>query len=150
MEGIAFCITALLGCFIAGRRSIVWGIGALMTIGYAYGILRANVPMPMMHFLFDAGVGGFYAALITRGLNPEQRSRVGVLQPWLVLLIGWPVLLFFFPVQDPLIQLVGLRGQIFFVPFVLIGAMLEPDDWYLLAKWFAILNLAAFGFAIAE
>src|SRR6266566_3846948 len=105
MEGIALCVAALLGCFIAGRRSIVWGIGAVMTVGYGYGILRANVPNPVMHFLFDAGAVGFYLALVTRGLTPAQRSRVGVLQPWLVLLIGWPVLLFFFPVQDPLIQL---------------------------------------------
>lgn len=143
-------MAALLGCFIAGRRSIVWGLGAVMTVGYGYGILRANTPSPMMHFLFDAGAIGFYLALAVRGLNPAQRSRVRALYPWLVLLIGWPILLFFFPVQDPLIQLVGLRGQIFFVPFVLIGAMLEPEDWYLLAKWFAVLNLAAFGFAAAE
>jgi hypothetical protein len=150
MEGIGLCITALLVCFIAGRRSIVWGIGALMTIGYGYGILRANLPSPAMHFLFDAGSVGLYVALVTRGLNREQRSRLGVLQPWMVMLVGWPVLLFFFPVQDPLVQLVGLRGQMFFVPFVLIGAMLEPDDWYSVAKWLAVLNLAAFGFALAE
>src|ERR1700682_325647 len=150
MEGTALCIVALLGCFIAGGRSMVWGLGAVMTVGYGYGIVRANVPSPVMHFLFDAGATGFYLALITRGLKPEQRSRVNALQPWLVLLIGWPILLFFFPVQDPLIQLVGLRGQIFFVPFVLIGAMLEADEWYFLAKWLAVLNLAAFGFAVAE
>jgi len=150
MEGIALCIAATLGCFIAGRRSIVWGVGAVMTLGYAYGILRANVPNLATHFLFDAGALGLYLALITRGLKPEQRSRLGALQPWIVLLVGWPLLLFLFPVQDPLVQLVGLRGQIFFIPFILIGAMLEVDDWYALAKWFAVLNLAAFGFALAE
>jgi hypothetical protein len=150
MDGIALCIAALLGCFIAGRRSILWGIGAVMTVGYGYGILRANFPTPAMHFLFDAGAVGFYLALITRGLSREQRSRIGVLYPWMTMLIGWPILLFFFPVQDPLVQLVGLRGLTFFIPFVLIGAMLEQEDWYILAKWLAILNLAAFGFAAAE
>jgi hypothetical protein len=150
MEGIAICLAAMLGCFIAGRRSIVWGVGAVMTIGYAYGILRANVPNPAMHFLFDSGALGFYLALISRGLKPEQRKCLGALQPWMVLLVGWPLLLFLFPVQDPLVQLVGLRGQIFFIPFILIGAMLEADDWYALAKWFAVLNLVAFGFALAE
>jgi len=70
--------------------------------------------------------------------------------PWLALLAGWPILLFFLPVQDPLVQLVGLRGQIFFLPFLLIGAMLESDDYYVLAKWLAVLNLVAFGFAVAE
>src|ERR1700674_1939634 len=143
MEGIVLCIAAMLGCFIAGRRSIVWGVGAVMTIGYGYGILRANVPNPAMHFLFDAGALGLYLALITRGLKPAQRSRLAVL-------FGWPLLLFLFPVQDPMVQLVGLRGQIFFIPFVLIGAMLEAEDWYALAKWVAVLNLAAFGFALAE
>ena len=150
MEGIALCVAAMLACFIAARRSIVWGVGLVMTLGYAYGILRANVPNPAMHFLFDAGALGLYLALITRGLKPEQRSRLGALQPWIALLVGWPLLLFLFPVQDPLVQLVGLRGQIFFIPFILIGAMLESDDWYALAKWFAVLNLAAFGFALAE
>src|SRR5712692_4202368 len=150
MEGTALCIAAMLGCFLAGRRSVVWGLGAVMTVGYGYGIIRANVPSPVMHFLFDAGAGGFYLALVSLGVNPEQWTRVRALQPWLVLLIGWPLLLFIFPVQDPLVQLVGLRGQIFFVPFVLIAAMLEPEDWYLLAKWIAVLNLAAFGFAVAE
>jgi hypothetical protein len=150
MEGIALCIVAMLACFIAGRRSIVWGVGAVMTVGYGYGILRANVPNPAMHFLFDAGALGLYLALITRGLKPAQRSRLAVLQPWIVLLIGWPLLLFLFPVQDPMVQLVGLRGQIFFIPFILIGALLEAEDWYPLAKWVAILNLTAFGFALAE
>src|SRR5882672_426932 len=150
MEGIVLCALAMLACFIAGRRSIVWGIGAVMTIGYGYGILRANVPNPAMHFLFDAGALGFYLALVTRGFTPSQRPRLVALQPWIALLVGWPLLLFLFPVQDPMVQLVGLRGQIFFIPFILIGAMLEPEDWYALAKWFAVLNLAAFGFALAE
>lgn len=150
MEGTVLCIAALLVCFIAGRRSLGWGVGAVMTVGYGYGIVRANFPNPMTFFVFDAGAVGLYLALITRGLTHQQRERIAVLQPWMVALLGWPLLLFLFPVQDPLIQLVGLRGQIFFVPFVLIGAMIERDDWYFLAKWFAVLNLAAFGFAMAE
>jgi hypothetical protein len=150
MEGVVLCIAAMLACFIAGRRSLGWGLGVVMTIGYGYGIARANLPNPMMFFVFDAGAVGLYAALVTRGLNPGQRERVAVVMPWLVVLIGWPLLLFLFPVQDPLIQLVGLRAQIFFVPFVLIGAMLELDDWYFLANWFAVLNVVAFAFAAGE
>ena len=150
MEGIILCILALGACFIAGRRSLVTGIGVLMGVGYAYGIVRANVPEPLTHFLFDAGVAGVYLSLISRRLTPAQRRRVQVLMPWLTVLAGWPILLFFFPVQDPLVQLVGLRGQIFFLPFLLIGAMLESNDYYVLAKWLAVLNLIAFGFAVAE
>ncbi|HVA80774.1 MAG TPA: hypothetical protein VNF29_07605 [Candidatus Binataceae bacterium] len=150
MAGILFCAVAMVACFAAGYRSLVKGLCALMTVGYAYGIIRANLPQPAMHFVFDAGVAGLYIALFTRGATSAQWSRIKVVQPWLTLLIGWPVVLFFLPVQEPLVQLVGLRGQIYFLGFVLIGAMLEPEDCYSLARWFAVLNLMAFGFAIAE
>ncbi len=121
-----------------------------MAVGYAYGIVRANVPEMLTHFLFDAGIAGFYLSLPSRRLSPAQRRRVQVLMPWLAVLAGWPILLFFFPVQDPFVQLVGLRGQIYFLPFLLIGAMLESDDYYVLAKWLAVLNLVTLGFAVAE
>ena len=150
MEGIILCGLALLVCFIAGRRSLTSGLGVLMGLGYGYGMIRANVPDSLAHFLFDAGVAGFYLSLMTRRMTSAQRRRVQVLMPWLALLVGWPVLLFFLPVQDPLVQLVGLRGQIFFLPFLLIGAMLESEDYYVLAKWLAVLNLIAFAFAVAE
>ena len=150
MTGIVFCIAAFILCFIATRRSLPTGLGVLMTVGYFYGILRANVPNQSMHFLFDVGAIGFYAALMTRGLKPDERPVAETLLPWMALLIGWPILLFLFPVQDPLIQLVGLRAQILFVPFVMIGAMLDADDWYALARWIAVLNLVAFGFAVGE
>ena len=121
-----------------------------MGLGYGYGMIRANVPDSLAHFIFDAGVAGFYLSLMTRRMTSAQRRRVQVLMPWLALLVGWPVLLFFLPVQDPLVQLVGLRGEIFFLPFLLIGAMLESEDYYVLAKWLAVLNLVAFAFAVAE
>jgi hypothetical protein len=150
VEGIILCGLALVACFIAGRRSLTTGLGVLMALGYGYGIIRANVPDSMTHFLFDAGAFGFYLSLVSRRMTSAQRRRVQVLMPWLALLVGWPILLFFLPVQDPLVQLVGLRGQIFFLPFLLIGAMLESEDYYVLAKWLAVLNLIAFGFAVAE
>lgn len=150
MLAFGLCGLALLACLAAGRRSLLSGLCVLMTVGYGYGIVRANVPQPAMHFVFDAGVAGLYVALFTRGATPAQWSRLKVVQPWLTLLIGWPVVLFFLPVQDPWIQLVGLRAQIYFLGFVLIGAMLEPEDCYGLARWFAVINMIAFGFAVAE
>jgi hypothetical protein len=150
VEGIVLCSVVLVACFIAGRRSLATGLGVLMVVGYTYGIVRANVPGALTHFLFDIGVVGFYLSLLSRRLTLVQRRRVQVLMPWLALLAGWPILLFFLPVQDPLVQLVGLRGQIFFLPFLLIGAMLESDDYFVLARWLAVLNLVAFGFAVAE
>ena len=65
-------MAALLGCFAAGKRSIGWGVAAVMTIGYGYGIVRANFPAPMTFFMFDAGAAGLYLALFTRRLSPEQ------------------------------------------------------------------------------
>ncbi len=150
MLAFALCGLAMVACFIAARRSVVSGLCATMTVGYAYGIIRANVPEPAMHLVFDFGVAGLYLALFVRGATAAQWSRLKVVQPWLTLLIGWPVVLFFLPIQDPWIQLVGLRGQIYFLGFILAGAMLEPEDCYTLARWFALLNLIAFGFAVAE
>ena len=150
VEGIVFCGLAFVVCFWFGRRSLTTGLGVLMGLGYGYGIIRANVPDSLAHFIFDAGVVGFYLSLLGRGMTSAQRRRVQVLMPWLALLVGWPILLFFLPVQDPLVQLVGLRGQVFFLPFLLVGAMLESEDYYVLAKWLAMLNLVAFGFAVAE
>ena len=150
MEGLVLCALAMIACFLAGRRSVVTGLGILMAVGYAYGIMRANIPQPAMHFLFDFGMIGFYLALITGRLTPTQSLRLKRLQPWFAVLAGWPILLFFFPVQDPLIQVVGLRGQIFFLPFIAVGTLLELEDYYVLAQWFAVLNLFALGFAVAE
>lgn len=144
------CALALLACFLAGRRSAVVGLGVLLAIGYAYGIVRANVPQQATHFVFDFGVIGFYLTLLTGRLTPAQSLRLKRLQPWFVPLAGWPILLFFFPVQDPVIQLVGLRGQIFFLPFLAVGALFELEDYYVLAQWLAVLNLLALGFGLAE
>lgn len=150
MEGLILCALALIACFMATRRSLAIGLGALMAVGYAYGIVRANLPQTATHFLFDFGVGGFYLALSSLRLSPEQSARVKKLQPWLAMLAGWPILLFFFPIQDPLIQLVGLRGQIYFLPFIAIGAMLDLEGYYVLGQWLAVLNLIALSFGLAE
>jgi len=135
-----------MGCL----RSRAIGFGALMAVGYAYGIVRGNLPQPATHFIFDFGVAGFYIALLSARLTPAQSSRLKRLQPWLGALAGWPILLFFFPVQDPIVQLVGLRGQIFFLPFIAVGAIFELEDYYVLAQWLAVLNLIALCFGTAE
>jgi hypothetical protein len=49
-----------------------------------------------------------------------------------------------------MVQLVGLRGQIFFVPFLLVGAMLEGSEMRKLAGGLAILSVIELGFALAE
>lgn len=121
-----------------------------MVVGYLYGIVRANVPQTLSHFILDAGIGGLYVGTLLKGLTPIQRLRIRKVRGWVVCLIGWPLLLFLVPIQDSLIQLVGLRGVVWFVPFLLFGALIDDEERSRLALCLAILNLFALAFAIAE
>ena len=121
---------------------------ALLVVGYGYGIVRANFPTNASHFIFDAAVLGLYAAVFMTPAQREPRYRSLSLQPWVALLMGWPLLMFFVPAQDWAIQLVGLRGALFFVPFLLIGARMEEDDFTSLAMGMAVLNIAELGIAL--
>jgi hypothetical protein len=148
--GIFLCIAAFIATFVAARRSVVAGLGSLATVGYFYGILRANYPEAASHFIFDAGVLGFYLVNLFHVKDEETNRRSRAMLPWLGLLIVWPVLLLFFPLQDPLVQVVGLRGNIFFLPFLLIGARLTRGELRRFAMPLAALNLVAFMFTAAE
>jgi hypothetical protein len=150
MAPILLCLGSFVAALWFTRRSLVAGLNAVMAIGYMYGIVRANVPQSFSHFIFDAGAGGLYLGLWLKGLTPAQRFRTRKVRKWLVPLVGWPLLLFFIPVQDSLIQLVGLRGEIWFLPFLLVGAMIDDQEWSRLALCLAVLNLVSFGFAASE
>jgi hypothetical protein len=144
------CVFAFALCFIAGRRASWQGFVATLAVGYAYGIVRANIESPVSHFIYDGAGVGLYVGLLMRRMSGLEQSKIRELMPWLICLIGWPTLLFFIPIQNPLIQLVGLRGQIFFLPFLLVGALLEREDMVRIAKCLAILNAVELGFAILE
>jgi hypothetical protein len=146
----ALCILSFLICFWAGRRQLWAGFIATLAVGYFYGILRANIPEPASHFIFDTGAIGLYLALLIRKNSPAHKYKLRKLMPWVLCLTAWPALLFFVPVQNPLIQLVGLRGQIFFLPFLLIGVQLERDDAYKIALSLAVLNAIVLVFALLE
>ncbi len=150
MISILICIVAFALCLYAGRRSLVVGLTAILGVGYTYGIIRANLAQSASHFTFDAAVLGLYVAQLGKPLNPAQRLKARKLKPWVYLLIGWPLLLLLVPVQDFLIELVGLRGNIFLLPFLLLGARLTSEDLYALATRIGWLNITAFGFAVAE
>src|SRR5262249_38606710 len=115
-----FCLLSLVVVFFCSKKSLGYGLLALFAVGYAYGIVRANFPTDASHFIFDAGVIGLYAAVFAERANAACRYRTLSLQPWVAGLMCWPVLMFFVPTQDWIIQLVGLRGAIYFVPFLLI------------------------------
>ncbi|HXZ80689.1 MAG TPA: hypothetical protein VEG30_12210 [Terriglobales bacterium] len=144
------CALALIGTYVAARHSLVRGLLAVIATGYFYGIIRANVIHPASHFLFDFSVVGLYGAQINRLIRPFASLDGQRLRHWVLLLITWPLILFFVPVQDPLVQLVGLRGSIFLIPFLLVGAQIRTDEIEQIALWLSILNLVAFLFGAAE
>ena len=144
------CLAGFTLCYLAGRRSLVNGLVAVLAVGYLFGITKANLADTTSNFIFDAGVVGLYAAQLFRPLDAAQKTRVEALRSWMEVLILWAGLIFFFPAQDLMIRLVGLRPSIFFLPFLLLGARLTPEDRYKLALCLAGLNLVALGFAAAE
>ena len=60
----ALCAVALFACFVAARRSLVRGLCALMTVGYAYGIIGA------------AGPTAFYERAVNATLIPDSAPGV--------------------------------------------------------------------------
>jgi hypothetical protein len=151
MTTIVFAVAAFLLCLVAANRSLRHGLLALMAVGYIYGILRANFPDTWTYLTFDAAVVGVFVGQLWRPLSPEQRRQVYDLRLWLIALIAWPTLLFFaFPSESPLVELVGLRANVFLLPFLLLGARLTEDDLYWLALGITGLNLAVVGVGVAE
>jgi len=144
---IGLCVIAFVITFVASLRSVVAGLVCAMAVGYGYGITRANVLESASHFVFDAAVLGLYLGWIGSGVSNRHGRTVKL---WMILLIGWPVLVSLVPIQHPLIQAVGLRGNVFFVPFLLLGASLDEQQVDRLATWLAVLNLGALVFAAAE
>src|SRR5436190_23578112 len=145
-----FCLVSLVVVFFCARKSLGCGLVALLTVGYAYGIVRANFPTDASHFIFDAAVLGLYAAVFMTPARGQARYRSLSLQPWVAVLMGWPLLMFFVPTQDWLIQLVGLRGAVFFTPFLLIGSRMDESDFNTLVMGIAVLNIAELGVALSE
>ncbi len=147
---LALCLLSFALCYATGRRSLVDGIVAALTVGYVYGITKANIADTTSNFIFDAGVVGLYAAQLFRPLDAVLKARVEALRSWMEVLMLWAMVIFFFPAQELIIRIVGLRPSIFFLPFLLLGARLLPGERYKLGLWLAALNLMALGFAIAE
>lgn len=150
MTSILLCVLAFALSFYLGRKSIVSGLVAVLGFGYTYGILRANLAQSASHFIFDAAVVGFCMAQLSQTLNQIKHAKGRKLILWFFVLMAWPLCLFLFPVQDRLIELVGLRGSIFLLPFLVMGARMTNEEMYRLAVWIAPLNLAAFAVAVAE
>ena len=134
------CALGFVAAFLLGRRSLAAGLGAVLTWGYLYGILRANYLDGYAHFIFDAAVVGFYLSQWGKRLDADDAARGRPLRHWVIVLIGWAGVMFLMPLQHILVQLVGLRGNAFLVPFLLFGGRLRRQDAAALAVWLAVLN----------
>ena len=139
-----------MAAFFVGRRSLGAGILVVLAAGYGYGILRANLASTFSHFIFDAALVGLYASQFVgfhkKHLTPKNPS----LNIWVYILMGWPLLMVVMPFQPLLVSIVGLRGNMFFLPAVFLGTRLRDEDLRPLAFGLAILNLVALLFGVAE
>jgi hypothetical protein len=147
----ALCILSFVVCYWMGKRSLGQGLVAILAVGYAYGIVRANLLTTFSHFTFDAGLLGLYFSQSwSISINPKEAKRLQPLRLWLAILTGWPLLLVLMPFQPLLVSFVGLRGNTFFLPIIVLGSRLKSNDLVVLSCGLAALNLVAFGFAGAE
>src|SRR6266446_6128675 len=103
---IALCILAFFACLFAGRSSRIAGLVMTLAIGYVYGIVRANIPETFSHFIFDCAVLGFYITQFSHRFSETQEGKIKRLKPWVELLVLWPVILFFIPIQPWLVQVI--------------------------------------------
>ncbi len=141
---------ALVGTFAAARRSLANGLGVCLLCGYVYGVLRSNYLDGFAQFIFDASVLGLYAARLGPRLIPRGSQNLRTLFAWVIALVAWPTFLLLLPYDPFLINLVGLRVAIYFVPVLLVGIQLKGSDVAGLASWLAALNLAALAAAVYE
>jgi hypothetical protein len=147
LSGLAF-----FAAFLGARRSVGAGMVAVLTAGYFYGFLRARFFDGFSHFIFDAAVLGLYLGHFARTgtLRPPHAPD---LYQWVTALLAWPVVIFGLGVLYPqhvLIQLVGLRAAVWFLPFLLLGSWARLADLTPVARAVAVLNLVALLVAVGE
>ena len=148
--GLILCIASVIACALAARRSIGAGFSAVIVVGYFYGIARANFLDGFSHFIFDASIIGFYAVHFKKPVSQEAQNVSQDAKKWLFFLLGWPLILFLLPINHILVQLVGLRHIILFLPALLLGARARPKDLCTIATTLAVLNVLVFGVALLE
>jgi hypothetical protein len=152
--GAAYCFLGFLLAFVGARRSFGRGLFWVFASGYVYGLLRAHFVDGLTHFGFDAAIIGTYFGRfsVTSGSELDTRDKPAV--AWATLLIAWPAFVMAysqaFDSQPLIIQLVGLRPMLVFMPMLIVGARLTREDFDYLAPRVAALNIAVFGVAAFE
>lgn len=156
MTGLALTLLAFVVTAWQTRRSLAHGLGALLTVGFFYGILRARSPDGFSHFMFDAGLLALYATAFGAGKGTALRTWPAgqQLAQWLRALVAWATLVVFLsPLLDaqPLvIQLVGVRASLLMLPLVALGARLDRAGLDVLVDRVVWLVLLATAFGAAE
>lgn len=142
---IAF-IAALLGTF----RSLGWGLAAVVAIGYVNGVARANFLGVFSTFMFDAGLFGLYVGFLAFHARQATNVLRGITGVFVLLLVAWPAVMAAIPVNDYLVQLVALRGTVWFLPVALIATRLTDADLTALTRGLSVLNVFALAVAVYE
>lgn len=150
MNGIILIALAFVSVFYVTLGDWRRGLCLCIAWGYFYGILKSNYVYSWGHFIYDGAVAGLYAGALFRPPPAIDRLFDSSIKGWLKWLIGWPLFLFIMPLQHFLIQAVGLRGNVLFMPMALFGAWLGDSGRRQLALTISIMNLVALAFASAE
>jgi hypothetical protein len=144
------CIVLFLGAFVAGRKALWLGISAVLTVGFFYGIARANLGGAASHFLFDAALVGLYLAVFSDEKYRNFGAEATVLQSWVLLLGAWVFVLLLLPLQEFLVRFIGVRTTLFYVLALLVGARMKNEDVWILCRCVAVLCCIAMAVAVAE
>jgi hypothetical protein len=151
--GLALCALAFLGTLVISRRSLGPGAGLVLFIGCVYGWLRCWFYAPISHFIFDSALLSFYVAAFARPREPVLAGG-RKLQAWAILLGIIPLLvLFASPLIDGqpfVIQIVGLRSVLLFLPLIIVATWLQENDLQVFSDWALACVLVATTFAIGE
>jgi hypothetical protein len=118
--------------------------------GYFYGILKAHYIGSNGLFIFDASTVGLYLGLLTNGRVFALSYRFQMILPWVLAMIAWPIFISIIPIQHYVVQVIGLRGNIFWLPMILVGFVIQPNEKTKLVLAMAVLNIISLGFAVGE
>ena len=149
MEYFFPCI-AFVGCWVCGSRSLGAGLSAVFAVGYFNGIVRANYLGIATTFMFDFAVTGLYMSFLTGTLIAKSHLGKRPLFKWVVALTCWPLVLTFVPINDLFVQMVALRGTVWYLPVMVLAMLLKDRDLNVIAWSLATLNIIALMFGLAE
>lgn len=153
--GLLFCFLSFLLVVRLGWRSLGRGVGATLAVGFFYGILRGRFPDGYSHFMFDSALLGLYLSQFSRAPSREVQARTRAVKAWTLALGLWPLVAILtsigLPTAQPLaIQLVGLRASVLFLPVLVLGGRMSPEDMSQVYRWILALTPVAFVFALLE